>query len=143
MEGKVVSINISEKKGTIKKPVDSCMCIEDFGIENDAHCGKGIRQVSFLAKESIDKMTAIGIEGLCSGKFAENVTTEGITLYELPIGTILKIGETIHEVSKIGKECHKGCEIMQQVGHCIMPKEGIFTKVIKGGIMKVGDTISY
>lgn len=86
-------------------------------------------------------MKAMGVEGLSSGKFAENITTEGITLYELPIGTKLKIGETLMEVTQIGKECHKGCAIRSQVGDCIMPREGIFTKVLKGGYIKSGDTI--
>ncbi len=138
---KVLSVNISEKKGVIKQPVTKVTMIEDFGIEGDAHAGKGIRQVSYLAKESADKMTAMGVKGLCSGKFAENVTTEGIVLHSLPVGTRLQIGDTIQEVSKIGKECHHGCAIKQQVGTCIMPTEGIFTKVIQGGTVKEGDEI--
>lgn len=142
MNGKVVSINISEKKGTIKTPVDNCRLIEDFGIENDAHAGKGIRQVSLLGVESIEKMKNLGVKGLCSGKFAENITTSGIILHELKIGTILHIGETTLEVTQIGKECHGGCEIKQQVGHCIMPLEGIFAKVIQGGIVTVGEDIN-
>lgn len=86
-------------------------------------------------------MKEIGIKGLCSGKFAENITTEGINLYELPVGTKLEIGETSQEVTQIGKECHAGCAIFQQIGQCIMPKEGIFTKVLRGGKIKVGDEI--
>lgn len=86
-------------------------------------------------------MTNRGILGLCSGKFAENLTTEGIVLHELPVGTQVKIGETIHEVTQIGKECHTGCAIKVQVGQCIMPKEGIFTRVLKTGTIKVGDSI--
>ncbi len=140
--GKVIAINISEKKGVPKESIPEGNFIEDFGLEGDAHAGKWHRQVSLLGNESIDKMKAIGIEGLCSGKFAENLTTEGIDLYELPIGAKLKIGETLQEVTQIGKECHAGCAIFHQVGQCIMPKEGIFTKVLKGGKVKVGDEIA-
>jgi Uncharacterized protein conserved in bacteria len=139
---KVISVNTSEKKGTIKAPVAEINLIEDFGIEGDAHGGKGIRQVSLLGVESLNKFREhTNIKGLCSGKFAENITTEGITLYKLPIGTKLKIGEALLEVSQIGKECHGGCEIRNTVGSCIMPKEGIFAKVIKGGKIKAGDEI--
>lgn len=115
--------------------------MEDYGLKGDAHAGKWHRQVSLLAEESIDKMTAMGVKDLIPGKFAENITTEGITLYELPVGTKLKIGDTIQEVTQIGKECHKGCAIKNQVGKCIMPTEGIFTKILKGGIVKAGNTI--
>ena len=137
---KVLAINTSDKKGVIKNPVNEAMFIEDFGIQGDAHGGTDIRQVSFLAEESVNKMRAQGLE-LKFGDFAENITTIGIELHTLPIGTKLKIGETIQEVSKIGKECHHGCAIKQKVGHCIMPAEGIFTKVVKGGKVKKGDAI--
>lgn len=139
--GKVVDVNISDKKGVVKKPIDKGVFIEDFGLEGDAHSGKWHRQVSLLGVESYKKMEEMGIKGLKHGDFAENITTEGIILHELPVGTRLKIGETIQEVTQIGKECHTGCAISQQVGKCIMPKEGIFTKVIKGGVVKKGDTI--
>lgn len=138
---KVVSLNTSDKKGVIKIPVEEVTFIEDFGIENDAHAGKWHRQVSLLANESIDKMIQKGGTGLTPGKFAENITTEGIELYTLPVGTKLKIGETIQEVTQIGKECHNGCAIKAQVGDCVMPREGIFTKIIKGGQVKIGDPI--
>lgn len=138
---KVVSINISDKKGIIKTPIEEGVFIEEHGLENDAHAGKWHRQVSLLAQESIDKMIEMGISDLEAGKFAENITTEGIILHKLPIGTRLKIGETIQEVTQIGKECHKGCAIKNQVGMCIMPTEGIFTRVINGGIVRVGDLI--
>ncbi|MEF9918932.1 MAG: MOSC domain-containing protein [Eubacterium sp.] len=141
MIGKVTAINRSVKKGVMKTPIDIGVFIEDFGLEGDAHAGKWHRQVSLLGQESIDKMTATGIKGLCSGNFAENITTEGIVLYEIPVGTRLKIGDTIQEVSQIGKQCHKGCEIAKKVGDCVMPREGIFTVVIKGGEVKAGDTI--
>lgn len=138
---KVVAVNISEKKGVVKHPIPFGNFLEDYGLEGDAHAGGGIRQVSLLGRESYNKYSERIIKGLCDGKFAENITTEGIILYELPIGTRLKIGETVQEVTKIGKECHAGCEIQKLVGSCIMPKEGIFTRIIKGGIVKSGDTI--
>ena len=139
--GKVIDINISEKKGVVKKPIEQGVFIEDYGFEGDAHAGKWHRQVSLLGIESFKKVEELGIEGLNHGDFAENITTEGIILYELPIGTRLKIGETIQEVTQIGKECHVGCAISKKVGKCIMPKEGIFTRVIKGGVVKPGDSI--
>ena len=139
--GRVKAINISKEKGTVKQSVDVGYFIVDFGLEGDAHAGKWHRQVSLLGQESVDIMIAQGAKGLCSGKFAENITTEGIILHELPIGTLLKIGETVQEVSQIGKECHHGCEIQQQIGSCIMPTPGIFTKVIKGGSVYPGDEI--
>jgi len=139
--GKVVAINISEKKGVVKKPIEQGLFIEEHGLEGDAHAGKWHRQVSLLAQESIDKMKKSGVEGLSVGKFAENITTEGIVLYELPVGTRLKIGITIQEVTQIGKECHGGCEIRRLVGDCVMPREGIFTRVIQGGVIKHGDII--
>ncbi|MEN2256542.1 MOSC domain-containing protein [Paraclostridium benzoelyticum] len=94
-----------------------------------------------LGDESIEKIRQMGIEGLCTGKFAENITTKDIVLYELPVGTKLKIGDTIQEVTQIGKKCHAGCAIKNQVGDCVMPREGIFTKIIKGGEVRPGDTI--
>ena len=141
LKGKVLSINISDKKGVVKAPIKEGIFVEDFGLENDAHGGNWHRQVSLLGIESFEKMTKQGVEGLVPGIFAENITTEGIILYELPVGTKLVMGETIQEVTQIGKECHTGCEIAQKVGKCVMPKEGIFTKIIKGGLIKEGDTI--
>ena len=138
---KVLAINISERKGVIKIPVESAEFKVDHGIVGDAHAGDWHRQVSLLGQESIDKMTARGVADLTAGKFAENLTTEGIVLHELPVGTRLKIGETVQEVTQIGKECHHGCAIKAQVGDCIMPREGIFTKVIVPGTVYVGDEI--
>lgn len=138
--GKVVSINRSDNKGVVKIPQTEGIFIEDFGLENDAHGGKWHRQVSLLAEESIEIMRE-NIPTLHDGDFAENITTEGIVLYELPVGTQLAIGETIQEVTQIGKECHTGCAIKQSVGKCIMPTQGIFTKIIRGGRVKVGDSI--
>ena len=139
--GKVLSINISDKKGIVKEPIKEGLFIENHGLENDAHSGNWHRQVSLLGLESFNKMKDMGLNDLKFGDFAENITTEGIVLYELPIGTQVKIGETLHEVTQIGKECHTGCAIAQKVGKCVMPKEGIFTKVLKGGLIKEGDII--
>lgn len=141
-KGIVRAVNVSSEKGVVKEPADSVVMVVDFGVEGDAHGGPGKRQVSLLARESVDKMIALtGKEDLCDGIFAENITTEGLELHTLPVGTKLKIGETLHMVSQIGKECHVGCAIMQQVGQCIMPKEGIFTQVLQGGTVKAGDEI--
>lgn len=142
MDGKVIAINISEKKGVPKKTIAEGVFKVDHGLVGDAHAGNWHRQVSLLGIESINKMKALGIEGLCTGKFAENITTEGIELWKLPVGTKLQIGETIHEVTQIGKECHTKCAIFQQIGSCIMPTEGIFTKVLKEGTIRPGDIIS-
>lgn len=138
---KVKAVNVSKEKGTIKTTVESANLIEGFGIEGDAHAGKWHRQISLLAQESIELMEKQGAKGLCSGKFAENITTQGIELHTLPVGTKLKIGEVILEITQIGKECHHGCEIKQQVGSCIMPTQGIFASVIKGGILTTNDDI--
>ena len=142
MKGTVLSINISQKKGTPKTKVDPGTLIEDFGFEGDAHAGKWHRQVSLLAKESIEKAADGPTNGLCHGVFAENITTEGIELHTLPVGTRLKVGtDAVIEITQIGKECHDGCAIKELVGKCIMPKEGVFGRVIKGGQVFAGDTI--
>jgi cyclic pyranopterin monophosphate synthase len=138
---KVVAVNVSEKKGVVKKPVNEINLIEDFGIEADAHAGKWHRQVSLLAVESIDKMKKLGLHKLDFGVFAENITTEGIDLPALPVGTKLQIGEAMLEITQIGKECHHGCEIRHIVGDCVMPREGIFAKVLKGGKITPEDEI--
>lgn len=138
---KVVAVNTSEKKGVVKKPRDEIKLVEDFGISGDAHAGKWHRQVSLLALESIEKMKKLGINDLSYGVFAENITTEGIELYTLPIGTTFIINDVVLELTQIGKECHQGCEIRKLVGDCVMPREGIFTRVIKGGTIKPGDEI--
>lgn len=137
---KVIAINTSEKTGVIKHPVDQAEFV-DGGIVGDAHYGlHPIRQVSLLADESVDKMRAFGLS-LDAGVFAENITTQGIELKTLPIGTRLRIGETLQEVSQIGKQCHTGCAIKQATGTCVMPTEGVFTIVIEPGIVKTGDEI--
>lgn len=141
MKGKVLSINISEKKGTPKTKINPGVLIEDFGFEGDAHAGKWHRQVSLLAKESIDKSKGLPTDGLCHGVFAENITTEGIELFTIPVGTKLKIGECVIEITQIGKECHEGCAIQKLVGKCVMPREGVFATVLKGGKVFEGDKI--
>ncbi len=142
MTGRVVAINTSDKKGMRKKPIKEALIKADYGIEGDAHASsEWHRQVSLLALESIKKMQALGLD-VKPGDFAENITTEGINLPELPIGTRMTIGGVEAEVSQIGKECHTRCAIYYQAGDCVMPKEGIFIKVIKGGKIKEGDIIS-
>ncbi len=138
---KVLAVNISEIKGVPKKPIEKGYFEVDHGLVGDAHAGKWHRQVSLLGQESIDKLNMEQIEGSCNGVFAENLTTEGVVLFELPIGTKLIIGETEMEVTQIGKECHHGCAIRNIVGDCVMPREGIFTKVLKSGWIKAGDEI--
>ena len=141
MKAKVVSINISDKKGMRKKPVKEAEIITDHGIKGDAHAlSTWHRQISLLALESIKKMQDLGLK-VKPGDFAENITTEGIDLVTLPIGTQMKIGDVEAEVSQIGKECHTRCAIYYLAGDCVMPKEGIFIKVIKGGKIRVGDKI--
>lgn len=136
----VKAVCISENKGERKKPVDAVTLRENHGIVGDAHAGDWHRQVSLLAQESIDKMRALGLD-VTAGDFAENITTEGIELVPLPIGSRLQIGETLLEVTQIGKECHTRCAIFYQAGDCVMPKEGIFVKVITGGVIKPGDEV--
>ena len=136
----VVAVCISENKGERKTPVDAVELRENHGIVGDAHAGDWHRQVSLLASESIDKMRALGLD-VDSGDFAENITTSGIELVSLPIGTRLQVGEILLEVTQIGKECHTRCAIFYQAGDCVMPKEGIFARVITGGIIKPGDEV--
>ena len=138
----ITSINISPKKGTFKQPVSQADLRSEHGIGGDAHAGNWHRQISLLAQESIDKMIALGLNDLTPGKFAENITTQGMELYTLPVGTILSLGECRVEVTQIGKECHQHCEIYKKVGQCIMPNEGIFVKVLSPGIISIGDTIT-
>jgi len=139
---KVLSINISEKKGEIKIPIKQGEFIKDFGLKEDSHAAAWHRQVSLLAKESIDYMQdkSRNVE-LNFGDFAENITTEGVTLHKLPVGTILEIGQVILKVSQIGKECHSHCNIYKKMGDCIMPREGIFAEVLKEGCVQKGDII--
>jgi len=138
---RVEAVCISENKGERKKPVASVELRENHGIVGDGHAGDWHRQVSLLAQESIDKMIALGLD-VSAGDFAENITTSGIDLVSLPIGSRLQAGDTLLEVTQIGKECHTRCAIFYQAGDCVMPKEGIFAKVITGGIIKPGDEIA-
>ncbi len=138
----IVSLNISKKTGEPKKPVNAITVKSDFGIENDAHAGPGHRQVSLLALEDIRIMQQ-KLRTIKPGDFAENITTQGIDLPALPLGSKLTIGEVVLEVTQIGKTCHKGCSILEQTGDCIMPRRGIFTKVISGGEISHESTGTY
>ncbi|WP_302662878.1 MOSC domain-containing protein [uncultured Dysosmobacter sp.] len=138
---RVVSVNISEKKGTLKKPVPEIELKLRHGIVGDAHAGDWHRQISLLAEESIDTMRLRSPIALDPGVFAENINTEGIDLKSLPVGTHLRIGETEVEVTQIGKECHNDCAIKKAVGKCVMPTEGIFAIVVKEGTVRAGDEI--
>jgi MOSC domain-containing protein YiiM len=140
IKGKILSVNISEKKGEKKQNINCGLFIENHGLKDDGHAEPGIRQVSLLAKESIEKIRAKGLD-VQYGDFAENLTTEGIDLPSLPVGTRLKIGEVIMEVTQIGKVCHERCNIFYTVGDCVMPREGIFAKILHGGEIQTGDLI--
>jgi MOSC domain-containing protein YiiM len=143
IKGKILAVSISEKKGEKKRNIDCGLFLEDLGLEGDAHAESGIlRQVSLLAKESIEKIRAKGLN-VQYGDFAENLTTEGIDLPALPIGTRLKVGkDVLLEVTQIGKVCHTRCNIFYAVGDCVMPREGIFAAVIEGGNIGIGDLIT-
>ena len=141
MKAEVVEVSISKEKGTRKENIPEGVLIENHGFRDDAHAGDWHRQVSLLAMESIEKIRAKGLD-VGPGDFAENITTRGIDLVNLPIGTRLKVGEEVlMEVTQIGKECHTRCAIYYQAGDCVMPREGIFTKVLKGGRVKKSDPI--
>jgi molybdopterin adenylyltransferase len=147
MTGTVFSLNCSAKKGTRKVPQARVRLIEDRGVEGDAHAGPGIRQVSLLAIESITKQqpcahTDTHAMTLAAGDFAENITTAGVDLAALKIGKRIIINnEIVLEVTQIGKDCHQTCKIYEKIGDCIMPREGIFAKVVKGGMVKIGDRL--
>ncbi len=140
-KGKVKAVCISEEKGVQKHEVDEVYLKVDHGIVGDAHAGNWHRQVSLLAAESIAKTQKALDYKLANGDFAENIVTEGLVLFTLPVGTKLQIGEAEGEITQIGKECHKGCAIRELAGDCVMPREGIFIKVIKPGKVKPGDDI--
>ena len=140
-KGKIIAVSISDRKGAKKINVESVELKEDFGIIGDVHAGTKNRQVSLLAEESIQKMRNKGLK-LKSGDFAENITTSGIDLLSLNLKDKLKAGENVVlEVSQIGKECHTRCAIYYQAGDCVMPTDGIFAKVLKGGVIKPQDNI--
>ncbi len=140
-KGRIKAISVSQKRGTQKTNVPEAELKTDFGIVGDAHAASWHRQISLLANESIEKMIAKGAK-VSPGNFAENITTEGIDLLSLSIGSKLKAGGNVElEISQFGKECHSRCAIFEQVGDCVMPREGVFAKVTKGGLVKVGDVI--
>jgi MOSC domain-containing protein YiiM len=138
--GKVLAVCTSQKKGTRKRNINQAELRPDWGIVGDAHAADWHRQVSLLAWESIEKMRAVGLN-VNVGSFAENITTEGMSLVDLPVGTSLLLGEALVEVTQIGKVCHDHCAVYYQAGDCVMPREGIFVRVHEGGQVQVGDTI--
>lgn len=138
---KILSVNISDKKGEKKHNVGAARAVFDQGLENDAHIGMAVRQISLLAAESVEKIRQKGLN-VQYGDFAENLTTQGIELYTLPVGTRIKIGsEVLLEVTQIGKTCLAPCAIYHAVGDCVMPKEGIFVRVLSEGVISVGDDL--
>ena len=139
-EGQVLAVCTSEKKGTRKKDVNKAELRPDWGIVGDAHAADWHRQVSLLAWESIEKMRALGLK-VKAGSFAENITTTGLSLVDLPVGTRLQMGGALVQVTQIGKECHDRCAIYYQAGDCVMPREGIFVEVLEGGTVQVGDAV--
>jgi MOSC domain-containing protein YiiM len=137
----IVSIAISKKKGTRKAKVDKASLVRDHGLEGDAHAGPWHRQVSFLASESIERAKKKGLD-VTFGDFAENIATSGINWPKIPVGTLVHLGESaIVEITQIGKECHNKCAIYYMAGDCIMPREGIFGRVLKGGKIQRGDRV--
>lgn len=139
--GRIHAVSVSDRKGVVKHNVPRALLKVDHGLAGDAHAEGGHRQVSLLAKESIDKMAALGV-AVKPGDFAENLTVQGLSVMTLPVGARLQVGAgAILEITQIGKACHKGCAIREQVGDCVMPREGVFARVIKGGVVKPGDVI--
>ena len=139
-EGQVLAVCTSEKKGTRKQKVGQIELRPNWGIVGDAHAADWHRQVSLLAWESIEKMRAVGLN-VREGSFAENITTTGLSLVDLPVGTQLRIGEALTRVTQIGKVCHDRCAVYYQAGDCVMPREGIFVEVLEGGQVQEGDAI--
>ncbi len=140
LRGKVVAVSVSARKGEKKTPVSSVTLVEEHGVEDDAHAGPGHRQVSLLSLESIGKMQALGLS-VGPGDFAENITVEGFVLPETKVGERILVGEAVLEISQIGKECHDRCAIYIQAGDCVMPREGVFARVIRGGRVASGDAV--
>lgn len=139
--GKIISICVSEKRGTAKKPVKAAVLTADFGIEGDAHAGTPKRQVSMLRYEDISDFNEKGGD-VSDGDFGENLIVSGIDSSEITLGKLFKAGNAVLKVTQIGKECHNDCEIKQRVGICIMPRKGVFFEVINGGTISIGDEIS-
>lgn len=143
MEMKITSLAVSRKKGTVKTTVDKAILIENHGLEGDAHAGEWHRQVSFLSQENIDAANERGLD-VSFGDFAENIATLGVDWKTIPVGTRVKLGDkAVVEITQIGKTCHKKCAIYYKAGDCIMPKEGVFAKVIEGGTIKKEDRIKF
>lgn len=139
---KILEVCVSDKKGVQKTPVEQIEMRPDWGIEGDAHAGNWHRQMSLLAQESVERLQQLLTKiRLRPGDFGENIVTEGIVLYELPVGTKMRIGTALAEVTQIGKECHQGCAIRQAAGDCVMPREGIFVRILEPGTAKKGDVI--
>ena len=141
LQGEVKAVCISLKRGTPKRPVEKGVFIAGYGIEGDAHAGNWHRQVSLLGQESVDRLQEKISIPLFPGAFAENILCEGIELYQLPVGTKLRVGTALCEVTQIGKECHADCAIRRQAGDCVMPREGIFAIVLTEGEAKAGDAV--
>lgn len=140
MEAVIKAICTSEKRGTAKRDIKEAELIEDFGIKGDAHAGKWHRQISLLSYEQVEAFRKRGAD-VADGAFGENILAEGIDFKTLKIGTKIKSGDVLLEVTQIGKKCHSECEIFKQVGDCIMPREGIFARVLHGGKLKTGDKL--
>lgn len=138
--GIVKAVCISEKKGTAKRNVGECRFIEDWGLENDAHAGKWHRQVSLLSFDEVEKFRARGAD-VADGAFGENLLVQGFDFKTFPVGTVFECNDVVLEMTQIGKQCHSECEIFHQVGDCIMPREGVFARVLHGGIIKEGDEL--
>ena len=139
--GNVIAVCVSERKGVQKRNVNSALFVADWGIENDAHAGVWHRQVSLLSHDKIEAFRARGAE-VSDGAFGENLVVSGIDFKSLPIGTRFGCNEVLLELTQIGKECHSGCEIYKKMGDCIMPREGVFARVLHGGTISVGDTLT-
>lgn len=137
--GKVMAVCISEKRGTQKKNVKTAAFLPEWGIEGDAHAGKWHRQVSILSYETIEAFKERGAD-VKEGAFGENLIVSGYDFTKLPVGTQFECGDVVLKLTQIGKECHNGCEIFQKMGECIMPTNGVFARVLHGGIVSVGDT---
>ncbi len=138
--GRVIAVSVSKEKGVPKTNVDKVSLVEEWGIDGDAHAGKWHRQVSFLALESIDKIRAKGLD-VSPGAFAENITTEFVDVPHLKVGQRIRVGDAELEITQIGKECHTRCAIYYRAGDCVMPREGVFARVVSGGEVQVGDAI--
>jgi len=141
VKGEVVEVCVSDRKGIKKTPVRECVIVEDYGVEGDSHASSEYhRQVCLLAEESIAKMTAQGFE-VGPGSFAENITTRGLDLLAIPIGTKVRVGEVLVEITQKGKECHDGCAVYKEIGACIARTEAIFGRVLRGGTVRAGDAV--